>query len=87
VHFNSASTDHGHGHRTYRGRADLFGVYLPGRCSVFVIPVEAAAGRRTYLRLEPAANNQTKRVRRAEDFALDRYLDALRPGPASSIAA
>ena len=83
VRFNSSSTDHGHGHRDYHGRADYFGVYLPTRCQVYVVPVPMAANRRTYLRLTPTANNQARRTRLAEDFVLERYLDALLPAPGS----
>jgi hypothetical protein len=36
--FNSHSTDHGHGIRSYVGLADLFGVYFPPHDSVFSFP-------------------------------------------------
>ena len=81
VLFNSCSTDHGRGRQDYRGRADVFAVYAPWLDQVFVVPVEAAATRTTTLRLRPAANRQSRRVNRAEDFLLERHLDALRPLP------
>jgi len=81
VEFNSSSTDHGRGHQHYRGRADLFCVYVPSLDELFVIPVELAASRRTYLRLRATANNQARRVRLAEDFRLEHHLDRLRPSP------
>lgn len=85
--FNSCSTDHGKGRQDYRGRADVFGVYAPAVERVFIVPVEAAATRCTSLRLRPTANNQSLRVNHAEDFALERYLDQLRPGPTPLAAA
>jgi PD-(D/E)XK endonuclease len=81
IEFNSSSTDHGHGHRHYRGRADLFAVFVPDFDQVFIVPVESAAGRRTYLRIRAAANNQARRVRRAEDHVLELYEDQLLPAP------
>lgn len=93
VHFNSAATDHGqgHGHRDYRGRADYFGVYVPSLVRVFVVPVESAATRRTYLRVRPTLNRQARRVRLAEEYAIEHHLAALRPlpgpGPADALAA
>jgi len=89
VEFNSSSTDHGRGHRHYRGRAEFFGVYLPAFDQVFIVPVDHAASRRTYLRLHPTANDHSRRVRMAKDHILELYADQLlpRPPPAALAAA
>ena len=79
LEFNSASTDHGHGHRHYRGRAEYFGVWLPSRDLKLLVPVERAARRRTYLRLRPAANNQVRRTLQADEFRLERSVGELLP--------
>ena len=79
IEFNSSSTDHGRGHQHYRGRADLFGIFVPSLDELFLMPVELAASRRTYLRLTATANNQALRVRYAEDFRFERYVGRLRP--------
>ena len=71
--FNSHSTDHGRGERSYIGLADLFGVYFPPDDKVFLVPVEAVAPFEGCLRLEPTRNNQRKRIRFAEDFEIDRW--------------
>lgn len=73
VEFNSKSTDHGRGCQSYLGVADAFGVYFPPSKSVFLVPVVDIPGRRGRLRLEPARNNQRKRVRIAADYALQRW--------------
>lgn len=76
--FNGYSTDHGNGPRSYRGRADIFGVYFPLAESVYLVPVTAVTfeGR---LRLESARNNQRKGVRFAAGYAIDRWTpDSLR---------
>ena len=73
VIFNSASTDHGHGPRSYRGLADVFGVFFPPTGIVYLVPVEAVSPFEGRLRLEPARNNQQKGVRLAADFEIDRW--------------
>jgi hypothetical protein len=76
--FNSHATDHGHGVRSYRGLADLFGVYFPPDDSVFMVPVNEVPLHEGRLRLEPARNNQRRRIRPAEYFLIDRWtLDTL----------
>jgi hypothetical protein len=72
VVFNSHSTDHGSGPKSYHGVADLFGVYFPPNEQVFLVPVDRVAGFEGRLRLEPTRNNQRKRVRFAEDFEIER---------------
>ena len=73
IEFNSCSTDHGAGSRDYRGRADLFGVFWPAEGRVFVVPVENCARSKTRLRLRPARNRQERRIRYADDYAIERW--------------
>lgn len=78
LQFNSRSTDHGQGAGTYRGLADLFGVYLPGRQAVFIVPVLDVPESVAYLRLEPAKNNQRAGVRWAADYNIDAWAERIR---------
>jgi hypothetical protein len=79
VVFNCRSTDHGRGPQSYRGLADIFGVYYPPTDSIFLVPIDGVAEFEGRLRLEPARNNQKRRVRLASDFAMDRWTaDSLR---------
>jgi hypothetical protein len=73
VVFNSHSTDHGQGERSYIGLADLFGVYFPPGDRVFLVPVESVSPFEGRLRLEPTRNNQRKRIRFAADFEIERW--------------
>ncbi len=81
VVFNSLSTDHGRGARSYDGLADVFGVYCPALDRVFIVPVEQATRSKTHLRITPARNGQERRVRRAEDFGVAAWVDVLRSVP------
>ena len=76
VIFSSHSTDHGKGPQSYRGRADIFGVYFAPAESVYLVPIDAVAEFEGRLRLEPARNNQRKRVRMAAGYAIDRWTPA-----------
>jgi hypothetical protein len=78
VEFNSASTDHGNGQRDYRGRADLIAVYVPSLFRVFMVPVHDCPTSRGFLRLDPARNNQQRRVRKAEDYSFEAWIGSLR---------
>jgi hypothetical protein len=71
--FNSRSTDHGRGPQSYRGRADIFGVYFPPKRSVYLVPIDGVAEFEGRLRLVPTRNNQKRRIRFAADFTLDRW--------------
>lgn len=73
VVFNSRSTDHGKGPRSYAGRADVFGVYFPPADAIYLLPVVEVSGLSTQLRLEPARNNQRRRIRMASDYSIDRW--------------
>jgi hypothetical protein len=71
--FNTRSTDHGRGPQSYRGLADIFGVYFPPTRTVFLVPIDAVAEFEGRLRLEPTKNNQRKGIRLAADFEIDRW--------------
>lgn len=73
VSFNTRSTDHGQGRRSYVGLAHIFAVYFPPRNSVYLVPLDAVGGFRGYLRLEPARNNQQRKVRFAADYGIDHW--------------
>jgi hypothetical protein len=77
VEFKSSSTDHGQGQRHYRGRADLIAVYVAALRRTFMVPVDDCPSFRGYLRLEPARNNQRRRVRLAEDYSFEAWRDSL----------
>ena len=77
VIFNSASTDHGRGPQDYRGRADIFAVYCPTLDQVYIVPVEEAGTRGTWLRLRPSRNNQVRGIRFAEDHTVERWAAGL----------
>ena len=67
------STDHGRGPRSYRGLADVFGVYFPPGRSVYLVPINAVAECEGRLRLSPTRNNQKRGIRFAADFEIDRW--------------
>jgi PD-(D/E)XK endonuclease len=53
----------------YRGEVDFFAVYCPENDSVYLVPIAVVTTPRACsLRIKPAKNNQTKRVRWAKDF-------------------
>jgi hypothetical protein len=53
----------------YQGQIDYFGVYCPDNGNVYLVPIEdVPAKTRCCLRVEPARNNQKKRVRWAKDY-------------------
>ncbi len=78
VEFKTRRTDHGYGAITYRGLIDLFAVYVSELDRCFVIPVEEAGTSASSLRIAPTANGQAKRVRFAEDYALERWAARMR---------
>ena len=79
--FNGCSTDHDRGRLDDRDRAELFAVDFRPFDQVFIVPVEDAATRVTRLRLRRQANNQSRRVRLAEDHVLECFEDRLVPSP------
>ncbi len=56
--------------RSYKGDADLFLIYCPQTEGVYALPVEEASRSDCRLRVEPAANGQSKGIRWAADYAL-----------------
>jgi hypothetical protein len=76
VYFPTCSTTYHHpgnqGTKNYRhpyeGQADLFGVYCPANDRVYLVPVEECGTREAALRIEPTRNNQSKRVRWANEY-------------------
>jgi PD-(D/E)XK endonuclease len=74
--FNSRGTDHGNGRRSYRGLADIFGVYFPLTEAVYLVPIDAVPPSKGWLRIEPARNNQKRGVRFAADFEIDQWTEA-----------
>jgi hypothetical protein len=71
--FNARGTDHGRGRRSYRGLADIFGVYFPPMSTVYLLPVDVVTASKGWLRLGPTRNNQKKRVKFAADYEIDRW--------------
>jgi hypothetical protein len=75
VVFNARSTDHGRGPGSYRGLADLFGVYFPPTDQVYLVPIDGVASFEGRLRLEPTRNNQKRGIRFATDFEIGRWTE------------
>jgi len=70
--FNAYATDHGRGQVSYAGRADAFGVYFPPRETVYVVPVGVSRSEMR-LRMDPARNNQRRRVRLAVEYEIESW--------------
>jgi hypothetical protein len=77
VEFNTCATDHGSGRRSYVGLADVFGVWVPELDRVYVAAVVDSPRYRGYLRLVPTRNSQSKGVRYAGDYAVERWAASL----------
>jgi hypothetical protein len=77
VEFNSSSTDHGKGQQHYRGRADVIAVYVRTLRRVFMVPVNDCPSSRGYLRLDAPLNNQRRRVRLAEHYSFELWVESL----------
>jgi len=82
VEFKSSSTDHGNGQRDYRGRADVIAVYAPSLARVFMVPVDDCPSYTGYLRLDPPRNNQRRRVRLAERYSFEAWIEQFEPAVA-----
>ena len=70
--FNAYATDHGRGQISYVGSADVFGVYFPPTRDVYLVPVGPTRSE-CRLRLEPAKNNQSRRIRLAKDYEFETW--------------
>ncbi len=77
VEFNSSSTNHGRGQLHYRGRADVMAVHVPSLARLFMVPVHDCPSFRGYLRLDAARNGQRRRVRLAEDYSFEAWIESL----------
>ena len=60
--------------RNYVGEVDYFAVYCPGNRGIYVVPCDETTRSNVYLRIEPAANCQNKRIRWAADYELSRFM-------------
>lgn len=56
--------------RGYDGEIDYFAVYCPQTDGIYFVPIEEARRGKCYLRVAPATNNQSKRIRWASDYEL-----------------
>ena len=69
VVFNASSSQRDTKVRTsYRGRADLFGVYCPHLNKVYLVPVADVPTTEARLRVEPSRNQQAQGVRWAQQY-------------------
>jgi hypothetical protein len=74
--FNTRSTDHGRGPQSYRGVADVFGVYFAQHDAVYLVPIDDVAEYEGRLRLDPPLNNQRKGIRLAVGFEIRHWSPA-----------
>jgi hypothetical protein len=73
-------------HRDYLGQIDYFAVYCPQTTGVYLIPIdEIALARQGALRIDPPRNNQRRRVRYAERYALRSVRVASSPEPDATV--
>jgi hypothetical protein len=69
--FNTTSTSKHPGlRRVYQGEVDLFAVFSPDTGRVYVLLVSSAASTQVSLRVHPARNGQSKRIRMATECVL-----------------
>lgn len=55
----------------YKGEVDFFGVYCPEKDRVYLVPIdEVTSSRFCSLRVTPPKNNQMKRIRWADEYAV-----------------
>ena len=86
VMFNTCSTDHGSGRQDYRGRADFIAAYVAELDRVFVVPVNDCPSYACSLRVRSTRNNQRRRVRFADDYALESWAAAVRQSATAGAA-
>lgn len=77
VQFNTCTTDHGKGRRSYSGRADVIAVHAQEVEDVLIVPVDECPPYAGILRLEPAQNNQRRGVRFASRYRFDAWAGAV----------
>ena len=76
IKFNACSYSYHHpsnrGSRNYRhdyrDQADVFGVYCPELDAVYLVPVDEVGTTYVALRVESTKNNQSKKIRWAQDY-------------------
>lgn len=56
--------------RNYVGEIDYFAVYCPANRELYVVPCDETTRSNVMLRIAPATNNQSKRIRWAADYQL-----------------
>jgi hypothetical protein len=57
--------------RSYHGEIDFFAVYCPETNGVYLLPIEDVPGKRqALLRVDPARNQQNKRIRPAAQYEI-----------------
>lgn len=86
--FRVCSTDARRPHGTsYHGEVDAFGVYCPETRLVYLVPMTVITdcGTMSVLRVDPARNRQTKRIRHASDFEVRSAGVSERSEPHSSL--
>lgn len=66
--------------KDYRGEIDYFGVYCHELGAAFLVPVDGTPLRSAQLRLGPTRNNQTHKIRWAEQYRLDWTPPVLKEG-------
>lgn len=70
IEFNACSTHHhrGSGARDYRGEVDYFGVACEGK--VYLVPVADAGRYKGFMRLSPARNGQSSKIKLAQQYEM-----------------
>jgi hypothetical protein len=56
--------------RSYRGEAELFGVYCPDNRKCYLVPVDKVGKSDCHLRIDPPRNGQKTRIHWAEDYEI-----------------
>jgi PD-(D/E)XK endonuclease len=59
--------------RSYLGEVEYFAVYCPETRGVYMVPCDETTRSHVTLRVQPAANHQSKGIRWAGDYALERF--------------
>lgn len=70
VVFRAYTVLRGGGRRSYRGRADVFGVYCAANGQVYLVPVDDVPLNEVSLRVEPAKSNRVVGTRPAEQYQI-----------------
>lgn len=70
IEFATTSKNYAQQRTTYVGLVDYFGVAVPGRPGVYLVPVSEVGKSSAYLRVAPPVNGQRSLVRMADDFLI-----------------